>query len=280
MPSVCNIDVINTYEINNWQFSVDDVNYVVNHSLQKGKAAGDDNVAAEHILYAHPNIIIHLCRLFNLILKHGSVPAKFGSGIIVPIVKDRLGDATKLDNYRAITIGSIISKIFEFCVSSKFGNFFSSNELQFGFKKGLGCSNAVYVVQQVIEFFNSRGSTVYVSSLDASKAFDRVNHTVLVNKLIERNVPLCLIKVIIDWYEKLTAAVRWNGILSYKFSIKCGVRQGSVLSPMLFNIYVDDLILQLSQSNLGCYIGCNFFGCVMYADDLILLSASVSGLQR
>lgn len=279
LPCVYDNIITNSYETGTWQFTIEDIDFVLKHSLQKGKAAGDDNVTVEHILYAHPSIIHHLCRLFNMMIKHGYVPAKFGSGIIVPIIKDRLGDATKLDNYRAITIGSVISKIFECCVSSKCNSYLCSNELQFGFKKGIGCSNAVYVVQQVIEFFNSRGSTVYISSLDASKAFDRVNHIVLINKLIERNVPLCFIKVLKNWYERLTAAVRWNGTLSFKFNIKCGVRQGSILSPLLFNIYVDDLIVQLSNSNLGCFIGNKFFGCIMYADDIILLSASVSGLQ-
>ena len=73
--------------------------------------------------------------------------------------------------------------------------------------------------------------------------------------------------------------VRWNGVLSAKFSIFSGVRQGSVLSPFLFNIYVDDLISELESSGFGCCIGKNFYGCVMYADDVLLMSASVAGLQ-
>ena len=80
-----------------------------------------------------PIIAYHLCNLFNLIIQHGYVPAQFGSGIIIPLIKDRLGDATKLDNYRGITLSCVISKIFEFCVSSKYGNFLTSNDLQFGF---------------------------------------------------------------------------------------------------------------------------------------------------
>jgi len=67
---------------------------------------------------------------------------------------------------------------------------------------------------------------------------------------------------------------------SYPFSVYCGVRQNGVLSPLLFNIYVDDLIYQLEASNYGCYVAGKFFGCIMYADDLLLLSASVTGLQQ
>ena len=73
--------------------------------------------------------------------------------------------------------------------------------------------------------------------------------------------------------------VRWNGVTSYMFSVKCGVRQGGVLSPWLFNIYVNDLIIELETNCEGCYVSGKFLGCIMYTDDLLLLSASVSGLQ-
>ena len=124
------------------------------------------------------------------------------------------------------------------------------------------------------------GSTVYFSALDASKAFDRVTHSKLFDKTIERNVPHCFIRVFHNWYSKLVSVVKWNGVFSYPFSVYCGVRQGGVLSPLLFNIYVDDLIHQLEASNYGCCVFGQFFGCIMYADDLFLLSASVTGIQQ
>lgn len=99
------------------------------------------------------------------------------------------------------------------------------------------------------------------------------------NKLVERNVPCCLIAVLCGWYDKLYAKVRWNGLTSYMFSVKYGVQQGGVLSPWLFNIYVDDLIIEFETNCEGCYVNGKFLGCVMYADDQLLLSASVSGLQ-
>ena len=133
------------------------------------------------------------------------------------------------------------------------------------------------MVQQTVDYFTQRGSTV--SALDATKAFDKVNHNVLIRKLVAKNTPKCLVNIITNWYHKLNAVVRWNGILSYNFNVFCGVRQGGVLSPLLFNVYVDDLICQLESSSLGCCINGIYIGCVMYADDLLLMSTSISTLQ-
>jgi len=74
--------------------------------------------------------------------------------------------------------------------------------------------------------------------------------------------------------------VRWNGKLGTAFPILCGVRQGGILSPFLFAIYVDDLISSLRQCGYGVYIGNLFVGCVVYADDIVLLSVSCFGLQK
>ena len=116
-------------------------------------------------------------------------------------------------------------------------------------------------------------------ALDASKAFDRVDHNTLFKKLVARDSPQCFINIIINWYGKLNAVVRWGSVVSYSFGVYCGVRQGGVLSPLLFNLYVDDLIYRLELSNLGCFINGIYLGCIMYADDISLISASVVTLQ-
>jgi hypothetical protein len=266
-------------DIEKWFFSIEEVDNAVFKDMKKGKAAGIDSITLDHIIYSHPAIITHLCKLFNLLLKHEYVPNQFGVGIVIPLVKDKRGDICNSDNYRGITVSPVLTKIFELCLLHKFERFFYTNDLQFGFKKKIGCNPAIYSVQQVVKYFTVRGSAVYLAALDASKAFDRLNHHILFDKLRKRNVPECFINILACWYNKLYSCVRWNSLFSAFFKVSCGVRQGGILSPTLFNIYADDLIDDLSSSGSGCHVNKIFFGCIMYADDIILLSPSVIGLQ-
>ena len=89
----------------------------------------------------------------------------------------------------------------------------------------------------------------------------------------------CFIQIMVNWYSKLTATVRRNGVLSSFFNVYCGVLQGGVLSPLLFNLYVDDLLCKLQTGKLDCTVNDIYVGCVMFADDILLLSASVVTLQ-
>jgi len=79
--------------------------------------------------------------------------------------------------------------------------FLNVNDRQFGFRTGHGCKNAIFVLHNVIEYFNERGSNVYLASLDASKAFDRVNHFQLYMSLMKRRVPVAFLNIIINWYS-------------------------------------------------------------------------------
>jgi len=117
------------------------------------------------------------------------------------------------------------------------------------------------------------------TALDARKAFDRVNHVKLFNLLLDNNVPPRVVRVICDWYGKTTCVVRWRNCLSEVFVVKSGKRQGGILSPVLFNMYFDTLLCELRRNGEGCYLGRHYAGCIAYADDLILLSASLCNLQ-
>jgi len=145
----------------------------VNKLLIK-KAAGIDGITSEQILYSHPCLIVHLKLLFHMM--HGYVPNNLGLGIVVPILKDKNGDQTSIDNYRPVTLSPTISKIFESVLLMNYGNYLYSDDRQFGFKKTMRYCNAIFAVRNVINYFNERSSNVFMASLDASKAFGRVNH--------------------------------------------------------------------------------------------------------
>jgi hypothetical protein len=165
-------------------------------------------------------------------------------------------------------------------LSNKFSKHLHSDELQFGFKKGLSCSNALFALRQVVDYFTDRNSNVYIASLDASKAFDRVNHFKLFTTLIHTGVPKCFVDILHNWYLKLSIVVRWDNCMSSPLKVFSGVRQGGILSPVLFNIYANSFIVSLRGSKLGCHFHDIYLGCIMYADDILLLSSSVIELQR
>ena len=95
-----------------------------------------------------------------------------------------------------------------------------------------------------------------------------------------RKVKKTLISLSLMWFCCSVFAVKWQGMLSNTFEIHCGVRQGGVLSPSFFAIYVDDLLVALHSSRLGCHVNGVSVNSSMYADDLIILSASVFGMQK
>ena len=87
-----------------------------------------------------------------------------------------------------------------------------------------------------------------------TKAFDRLKHSLLFQKLIDRKVQGYITRIMIYWYASQTMYVRWSGILSHGFHVTNGVRKGGILSPYLFNVYMDDLSIALSECCPGCCV--------------------------
>ena len=120
---------------------------------------------------------------------------------------------------------------------------------------------------------------MYGCFLDASKAFDRVDHSLLFDKLLKRKLSPVVARTLLAWYSQQKVSISWNSSLSDKFSITDGVCQGGVFSPILFTIYIDDLLSELEKMGVGCYWRQHYVGAVCYADDIALLAPSPAALR-
>jgi hypothetical protein len=131
-----------------------------------------------------------------------------------------------------------------------------------------------------VETFIGQKSTVNLCTLDLSKAFDCVNHYGLYIKLMERNLPNELLSILETWFALSTSCVKWFSCVSRVFTLRAGVRQGGVLSPLLFAIYIDDMVAKVTNANIGCFINLACVSIILYADDIVLIAPTISGLQR
>ena len=249
-------------------------------SMKPGKCGDEEHVQAEHFKFASLNFLKRLALLFNAMLTHSFVPHQFRRGYMLPIAKDTHGNLGDVSNYRGITISPMMTKVFEFVLKILFGEHLSTSSLQFGFKKKHSTSHALFCLKETVNYYVNHGSRVYCSFLDASKAFDRLVHSGLFLKMLDKNVPKIFIDVIMSWYDGLICRVLWDGHYSDWFDVTAGVRQGGVLSPNFYGLYVDDLICILQSSNIGCYVLGKFAAALIYADDMAILAPSLRGLQK
>ena len=136
--------------------------------------------------------------------------------------------------------------------------------MQFGFRPGHSTTQCTFALQEISQHFQEHGSDVYITLLDASKAFDRVNYSRLFGLLIKRNLCPLTTKLLLVMYTTQKMHVRWCGVDSETFSCGNGVKQGAVLSPVLFCVYMEELLKTLEESRIGCHIENRYAGALCY----------------
>ena len=225
-----------------------------------------------------------LPNLFNYILKSGVFPAEWSTAILVPIHKK--GSMLEITNYRGISLLSTIGKIFVSIINNRIVKWTEDNKIlsqgQIGFIKGNRTSDAMIVVQNIInKYCHKQGQKIYSCLVDFEKAFDNVpRDLMLTKKLYKLGIKGNILNIINTMYNQDKVCVRVNQKISSPIPITKGVRQGCVLSPTLFNLFLSDFEGMLDpelahpvQSN-G-----NSIPCIIWADDILLLSETKNGLQ-
>ena len=249
-------------------------------SLKTGKAMGPDGVESEHIIFSGPVVFDSLLSIFNAILSSCHIPCSFRLGYVIPIPKGKENDKSNPSNYRGISLLSNMAKLFEKLLLSKIKADLSPlNPLQGGFRAGYSCLHTAFILQESIQSIRESHEKAFVAFLDVRKAFDTVWHKGLFVKLHQKGINHRIWHILFNWYATSSCSVLLNGSVSSEFPILQGVRQGAILSPLLYSIFVDELLDHLQASSAG--VSVNSINCAapMFADDLALVAASGERLQ-
>ena len=250
------------------------------HNLKKDKNDETYYLSSNHIINASDLAIDILSKILSVMLKHGTASEIVNKSVIKPIPKNMQKSLSISNNYRAISKNTIISKIIDYVTIQLTENKLDTSSYQFAYKEGFSTSMCSFLVAETIQYYKSHGSDVYMLSLDASKAFDRVKYTKLFKLLIDRAICALIIRLLLKVYIFSSASVKWNNCESNTFNISNGVKQGAIISAPLFAIYIDPLLKRLKQKNEGCFIGNICANAFAYADDIVLLSPSCVALRN
>ena len=171
-------------------------------------------------------------------------------------------------------------KIFDIIVLTEQCKSLETDNLQFGFKKHSSTVICTALLLETIKYYIENGSDCYLLLLDASKAFNRVEYVKLFNTLRNRKMCPIVLRLIVNMYTNEEIHVKWNTVLSSKCKTSNGVKQGGCLSSSLFSVYLNNLIVKLRNSNIGCRYRSEYMGVFGYANDLSLLCPSFSGIRE
>ena len=248
--------------------SEDEISEVIKE-LQTNKSSDIPTLLIKHTSHI---IAPHLPRLYNHYMSEGVFPDIFKIGKITPIYKK--GNHEFVENYRPVSTLPIFGKIFEKIIHKRLYNFFISKQIlpqtQFGFRKGHSTSHALNSSVNIIKDAQKQNKHVLGIFIDLSKAFDTLDHNILLSKLEisgVRGTPLSLLTSYLSNRYQYTSV---NGAESQKALVKFGVPQGSVLGPLLFLLYISDM--------LNCYTG-DDFKFIFYADDTNLFVIDINREQ-
>ena len=253
--------------------------------LRNGKAPGYDSISNEMItclLNIKPEAIK---ALFNAILQHPTVILTWNTSMILPIHKK--GSKMNPENYRGISLLSCIGKYFTAILNKRLLTFATENNIlsnaQLGFVPGNRTSDALLILYNLIDYYCHKNSKhIFGCFVDFEKAFDKVPRHTLFQKLLNYEINGNFYNCLVNLYTEDKACIKIGNQISNFFIRTQGVKQGCILSPLLFNIFLSDFQKDIEKEEnepVEITPG-NPLGCILWADDILLLSKSELGLSN
>ena len=250
-------------------------------SLKNGKAAGVDNIPAEALKEGGAEIVDSLHELLNLVWKEEEIPTDWTKGLLVKLPKS--GDLSQCDKWRGITLLSIPSKVLTRIILDRMKDAVDKElrDEQAGFRKERSCTDQIATLRVIMEQTLEWQSSLYVCFIDFEKAFDSVDRQTIWNILRHYGVPEKAVNIIRLLYRDYSCQVIHDSRLSEQFAVTTGVRQGCLLSPLLFLIVLD-WITRTAYASSGKGIQWTLMTKLEdldFADDLALLSHRLQDMQ-
>ena len=214
------------------------------------------------------------------------IPNESKRGVIVTLPKPGKSNYNVRESYRGITLLSALYKLFETVALNRIKqaasvyNLRLCHPLQNAYQQHVCSIMTSFTLQETVNHFIERGSKVYCCMLDAASAFDHVWQDGLFYKLFNVGINGRLWRVLRSAYSNVRSCVSFDGILSRWFDVRQSVRQGGVLSAWLYVIFINALPDTLENNNVGAFIGSDFYGCPMQADDVALVALTKDDLNK
>ena len=257
----------------------------VRRKLYNGKAPGMDGINGELLKYGKHITDGLLHTLFSYCFEHETVDLEiWRTGKIVNLYKS--GDAADPGNYRGITLFSIVGKLYAKILCNRIGNHLETNgllsESQNGFRTrgARNCVEHCFSIEQICSERKRNKLNTFLFFMDLRKAFDTVWHDGLMHKLHEVGVRGKIWRVVRNFYGGTRSMVSINNHEGTPFPIQQGVAQGCPLSPILFSVFVNDLLVELETKGLGLSYRGKYAGCLAFADDFVGIAESKEELQK
>jgi hypothetical protein len=265
----------------NFKITVSEIKGAVKN-LKRNKACAADLILNEMIKAACPTLMEPMQKLFNLTLQAGCFPLPWSISWLKPLHKG--GDTKDPNRYRGISIMSCMGKLYCSILNNRLVKHLKQNNLnskfQIGFEKDRRTSDHILTIKTLTDKYNQENKKLYACFVDFKKAFDSVWRKGLFYKLLKNGIGGNIGRSIESMYSRADTCIKLGNQITNPLVTKIGVKQGCVLSPTLFKLFINDLPQIFDKECNPAQLYNLAVQCLLFADDLVLLSETPEGLQR